>query len=249
LGSPSTLGITEASFGELLRRIHLYKPTFTPKDLNSFPKTGKGLVYLPKKHFVNIIFRDLHEYSRDTDDFANIAMKEQPVNVVPNNTTETPDDLAIPEMDLIAVIEQHHCSDDVDDVSDTRSVCSEDDDDGNIADDESDADENEVTEFIENDAIIKEVLVIGDVDGIDQQIKLIEENNKLIQEMAYLGIENVLVGKNPGLIDHRSYENVLKTMMVLNNSVLSGYFVDKLFTKTNNLQVSIWFRKFIKMPT
>jgi hypothetical protein len=59
------------------------------------------------------------------------------------------------------------------------------------------------------------------------------ENNKTVQEMAYFGVENVLTGQNPGLLDQKGLENVLKALLVLNKHILSDFFVDKCFPNSS----------------
>jgi hypothetical protein len=207
---------------------------------------------LPKKHFARIKFRDLNEYRPETDDFPEpVIVKRKRVRILSKTVTATA--FTMKEPTVSAQLPESELPDDSDDEEDNVSIVSEfcssnseagdepdtcdkqdseNESDGNEADDESDNEKSsqfeEEEEEEEVECIVQE-LNINDIDGVDQQMKDNEANNKLVQEMAYFGIEHVLTGRNPGLIDHRGFQNVLKAMLVLNNTILSDFFVDKCF--------------------
>jgi hypothetical protein len=264
LGCPETLGITEAAFTKLFELMHFYKPTFTDADLKCFPTTGKGLVYLNPKYFENIKFRNLSEYREETDDYPEIVAQKKRVPVRKKVAMTIANVKLFAERDNLAVAATNNSaaeaaagsdSDDEDKTSVRSVICNSSDDelcnigeqnDGNEADDDDDEENNVFNKGPRNQSIpdLNEVecqvqeIDLGDMDGVDKQMELDEENNKIKQEMAYFGIENVLTGKNPGLIDHSGFENVLKAMMVLNNTVLSDFFVDKCFGEFDTIMVS-----------
>jgi hypothetical protein len=181
------IGYSQASYDELFKLIHKYKPTFTKEDLKKFPKSGKGLCYLPEGCYKNITFRNLLDYDEETNDF--------PENDYDDNSSTT---------SSVSVNSRR---------SDDEDAC--------------DADES--------DNELDEIAVLPAVDcydrGIEPQIALIEENKIAVQELAYFGIENVLTGKCPGILDCREYVNVLKAIATLDENALSDDMVNELFKK------------------
>jgi hypothetical protein len=242
LGFPETLGITEAAFSKLFELFQLYKPSFCEDDLRRFPKTGKGLVYLPKKHFANVRFRDLNEYCPATNDFPTQIMKPKGrVRQIPQKVTGRIRTAIEPPAIPPTTKSTEESSDEEDNVSVTSELCKSGSDDEEIVDDDGNEADNEgddnVSNHSEDELIVEENNDPGDYDGVNAQMKQNEADNKFVQELAYFGIENVLTGKNPGLIDHRGFENVLKAMLVLNTSVLSDFFVDKCFPNPKDINM------------
>jgi hypothetical protein len=259
LGCPQTLGITEAAFSQLFLLFQLYKPTISAEGWKKFPITGKGLVYLPKKHFANVKFRNLRDYQKDTDKFPDIVVMKKPAirrvrKIITANALLTTNHPALSALNRLAVVEKEddESDGDDDDESVVSELCSSSDSDGDDVIHENDGNEADCEDNNENQKLIiesdedecevEEVAIDDDVDGVDvdgvdKQIQFDEANNKCVQEMAYFGVENVLIGKNPGLVDHRGFENVLKAMMVLNNTVLSDYFVNKCFDRFDKHKV------------
>jgi hypothetical protein len=244
LGCPSTLPHTQQSFTGLFTLLHLHKPTMLPDNYKGLPRTGNGFLLLPKKYFENVKFRNLNEYRPKTDDFPEpkvsekripIRRKLKPINKPPSQ----PNHLA-----LVAQNEEQESesdSEEDDNISIVSERCnSSDDDDGNAADSEGEG-AVERPRKLPNplqhlDCEVEQVISsnLKDADGVDSQMQLEAENNKQIQEMAYFGIENVLTGRNPGLFDQKGFENVLKAMLVLNENILSEFFVDKCFPNSSD---------------
>jgi hypothetical protein len=243
LANPTTLGITEEAITQLVRLIHLYKPTFGPNDLPRFPTTGKGIVKLPKKHFVHVKFRDLNEYRSDTKDFPEVVItKKIPVRSPPKRITETkvqpPSAVAGRNNEEDEDISDNNEEDNISLVSEQCDDSDSDDGrDGNLADSEGEGDEVEKPMLVDHLEDCDVEMVVGDdvndADGVNKQMDDDENNKKLVSEMAYFGVENVLTGRNPGLLDHRGFQNVIKAIALLSDYCLSDFFVDKFFPKSS----------------
>jgi hypothetical protein len=208
--------VSNDAWTSFLRDVQKHKPTLNNKDLKQLPKTGRGLTYLKKKYYDHIVFRDLLEYEPDDDEFAYSNFSQDfdrwhHEEIVPEPLLEFED------KDEEETVENAHDDEEImdDDGGTTcNDVQTEDD-----ADDEcSEKDIDEIEGFL----LEKDVQI--DMEKCDEN-----EDGWLDQGMCYFGIENVLMGRNPGILDVRGYENVLKAIATLKPDSLSDEIVNKLW--------------------
>jgi hypothetical protein len=228
-GDPISMGVSEACITNLFRRIKYQYKGFTHHERLKFPSHGTALGRIPPRCLDNIKFRNLLHYIPAIDDF--IAPPPPPprkrirrkkiASAPPSNMIIPVDDVAVADgnntacgsASLVAygTDESSSSSDSNDDGSESCEDNQDNDDDSDYAKDPGST-----------------VLTIED-DGLEEQIEL--DKKKEVQEMAYMGIENVLLKKNPGILDCKAFENTLKAMMLLDPHCLSDEFVEAYFTE------------------
>jgi hypothetical protein len=197
-------------------------------------------VKLPKKHFANVKFRNLNEYRPVTDDFPEPIKKTKPLRGLAAKRVAGPSLPALLPLNDERSDEEESGDEEEDNISVISERCNSSDDDGNAADTECEEGQRRPKQTRmpppqELACQVEQVIVSDqkDADGVDRQMQVEAENNKTVQEMAYFGVENVLTGQNPGLLDQKGLENVLKALLVVNKHILSDFFVDKCFPNSS----------------
>jgi hypothetical protein len=201
--------VSQEAWTSMLRDIQNHKPTLTENDLKKLPKTGRGIDYLKKAYSKHILFRDLSEYDADADEFAYTDFSQ--------DFDRWHHDVVVPDpMDE---------SDEVDDGEDNDDSEMEEEPINYMPSEEVLADDecsDRETDRSEGAVFEKDVLIDMEKDDVDA-----DGWNE--QGMCYFGIENVLMGRNPGMLDIRGYENALKAVATLQPDSLSEEIVDKLW--------------------
>lgn len=105
-----------------------------------------------------------------------------------------------------------------------------DDSSSSIASSEDLDDADDDSDYVGGDAT---PLVLVNDHGVEAQLDFEEQNKKGVQDMAYLGIENVLCGRNPGVVGDCLLENALRAICASDKHALSDAIVDRLFEKEN----------------
>jgi hypothetical protein len=199
----------------VLKDIHKHKPKCeTEEDVKKLPEriklffkklpeTGRGMTYLGKTSYDHILFRDLLEYEEEEDVF------------VDSPNTEDFDRWHYEEIVPEPVLEDDEKT--------------ESDDDEPLPANEHDDADDEGSE--KGDAELEGFFLEKD---IDNDLKRDMDKHDDIdgwfgQQTVYFGIENVLMGRNPGILDVQGYQNVLKAMALLEPTSLSKEIVDKLW--------------------
>lgn len=259
--SPRTLSLSQMAYTDLFRLIHKNRPAFDETELWNFPKTGKGLAYLPANCYDHVTFRDLNKYNAEKDIFVDEndlrepyekwaffddnEMEEDNNNV--NDGYDQEDDCNI-DSQLSQSNNHFFESQYVNDSQLSQCYEVEERDDENIQSlvsqggqsnsSSSDGDGDESNSDIacgddETESSIRDNVSANYSDDVKKCIAKEElKVDQPLQEMCYFGIENVLRGINPGIFDMKGYENVLKVISVLDETALSDDFVDRLFPKT-----------------
>jgi hypothetical protein len=220
----------------LLRAVQKHKPTLTEDDLKEMPKTGRGITYLSKVLYDRMLFRDLTEYCEEDDMFTTDDTCHEDFEKW--HKDENVEDLLLSISDHdYSSDDEHHLQDQEeeekgeeennnDDESFPNEAESQDED--QQADDE-DSDKGEDDNPFKGVEIERDIErdLLNDMENADDNI-----DGWFDQSTCYLGIENVLMGRNPGIVDIRGYENVLKVMATLNHNSLSDEIVDMLWDQT-----------------
>jgi hypothetical protein len=220
--TPRALGTTQASMNDLLDLFHANDHIFAKGQLKNLWKTGKGMAQIPVRFYNDIRFRNLLDYRTETDDFISVAA---PINKKDKKKRAViiPDDECDDSIENCAFQPEFGWNDIIEDPSDVESSIGDSeassDDSGDDADDDSD---------YNGDGGQIRVCDI-DIHGVEQQLKDDAANNRPIQEMAYFGIEKVLIGENPGIFDYGGYTNALRTIALLDDSAFSDRIVGDLF--------------------
>jgi hypothetical protein len=218
---PRTLGTTQAALGVLLRGCHKNEHVFSKGQLDNLWKTGSGAAKIPKRMYKNILFRDLLQFNPITKDFplpepkSNQATKNRKQNSTPDYDEIRGSVDAEPIIWNSTIAESDIESDSDESYGSCNSGDEADDDDDNDSDYKGDGGRIKVSEI--------------DVHGIEPQLKNDAANNRTRQEMAYFGIEKVLLGENPGILDYDGYTNALRTIALVDSNAFSDRIVTDLF--------------------
>jgi hypothetical protein len=217
INDPRTLGISQISFTQLFQGLHDNPHIFAEGQLKNVWKTGSGATRVPAKMSKNILFRNLLDYRFEKDDFAPRAQtvsspavnKNQRSNVIPDDVSAS------------AIIVDHSWIDEEDSEIESSS------DDGSFSSGAEADDDSNDSDYNGDGGQIKVCEI--DKHGVEAQIKDDAENNRAIQEMAYFGIEKVLLGENPGIFGYDGYTNALRVIALSNPNALSDRIVRDLF--------------------
>jgi hypothetical protein len=212
LATPAAMAIPQACVTDLLQRFHGNEHIFAKGQLDNLWKTGSGLARIPVRVYKDIKFRNLLDYRPETDDFptpvpkiSQAAKKKQSSNILPDDECDS------------------NNKRDWNDEEGSGIESSSDDDScrssGAEADDDNDSDYKGDGGRIQ----------LRDEYGIEAQLQNDAVHNCPIQEMAYFGIEKVLVGENPGIFDYEGYTNALRTIALLDPNAFSDRLVGDLF--------------------
>jgi hypothetical protein len=252
--TPYAISLPQAGYTDLFRRFFRNPHIFAEGQLDNLWKTGKGLTQIPQKFYAHIIFRNLLEYRPETDDFppppappkVKPKKKSKSCFVIPDDPllsdcgSDSEESLSGASFCSVSDGEKAAVESDIElSENEDRSSCSS----GDEADDDEELDKGDVAaEKKDDDDEAKDPNYKGDggqirvadldIGGVEDQIAYDAINNRDIQEMAYFGIEKVLTGVNPGILDYQGYSNVLKAMAVLNDTTLSDALVVELFKKS-----------------
>lgn len=226
---PANLGLPQSTLTDFCRLMHKHRPLLSEQDYKSIPQTGRGLVYVSKKHFDNIIFREMEDYRPEDDEFVGTGAYFVPMKKKDEGISE---DAVASAAELAVVVEDEEPPIDlVGGRDETESDIDDDDvgDDDDIYEASGSSDDEQQPQPAPGKITVSAVSNDDYETGVNEQIAADKAKIMVSGSMTYFGIENVLLGRNPGVLDNRGLRKALKAIAILKEKALSDNFVKILF--------------------